>query len=102
MSDARIGAFIGAWDRMKAAGQFRHDFREQQPDIDVAYPPDYYALVAEAQVFATLAAADTLTGMLAGDWFEEQEKRAEYEKAHFANMAEDLFARKKGVDHGET
>lgn len=102
MSDARIGAFIGAWDRMKAAGQFRHDFRERQPCIDIAYPPDYYALIAEAQVFATLSGADTLTGLLVGDVLEEREKQDDIRLARNARAVQDFLAPEKDADDGET
>lgn len=93
--DARISAWLNGWDLLQAAGRMRVKFREQVSDYEKPLPPDYYAMVAEGQAYATLANAETSTGWIAAGVIADKEESEHAESDAFLAEARD---RKKDGD----
>ena len=87
--DARVIAFMAAWNRVEQATKFREQFRKfnmQDPLLEL--PPEYDALMAEADVFARLATvSDPWIGLAAMGYLEE----IEADKARASEMRDDLL-----------
>lgn len=84
--DARIGAWLNAWERIQALQKFK---LEHAPNMDSELPEGYWGVVVEAQILATLATADTLVGVTVGELLQEREKQ----EIELANQAERLHAK---------
>lgn len=98
--DARVMAWAEASARMEAATKYRLDYRKKITDIEHPLPPDYHALVAEAQVFATMANTDTAVAFAQGDRLVEK-IRAEEEASARAYDAFDDFVGQRKRAHAE-
>ena len=82
--DARVIAFMAAWNRIRQATEYRDEFRKYNNKIDplMPLPPDYHALMAEADVFARLATvSDPWIGLAAMEHLERIEEAREAERA---------------------
>jgi len=86
-SDARVIAFLAAWNRLKQATEYREEIRKVEAKmgtLDCTSPllPDYHALMAEADVFTRLATVtDPLIGLAAMEHLERIEEARETERA---------------------
>ena len=85
--DARVIAFMAAWNRVEQATKYREEFREAESkrsikDYRSPLPPEYDALMAEADVFARLATvSDPWIGLAAMEHLERIEEAREAERA---------------------
>ena len=75
--DARGVAWMAAWNRIDAATKLRMDFRKEVIRYGDPLPPDYDALMREAEAFASLTMIDGSAAALAFAWLEEQRQEAE-------------------------
>lgn len=94
-SDARIAAWIGAWQCLENIDRHRREAMKRRVELDADYLGH---AVAAAAVYAQLAQASTAVGIAAGEWMQEQEKsRIE----HGSQIAEMLARREKTAKKGD-
>ena len=95
--DARVIAFMAAWNRVDQATNLRSEFRKfnmQDPLLEL--PPEYNALMAEADVFARLATVtDPWIGLAAMGYLEEIEEAREAEEEMRNEMFKDFVAKRR-------
>ncbi|OAN41143.1 hypothetical protein [Mycolicibacterium iranicum] len=76
--DDRAAAYVGARERLKAAESLKVTERgELKCGLADPLPPLYWGLLAEAQILAELASADSSVGLIAGNYLLDQEERIE-------------------------
>lgn len=98
ISDGRAAAWIAAWQVLESAGKYRQEFaKEEGVTRDTPLPPAYHAAVAEADVLARLATADTIVGVSVGGVLQQ---RAERETEHERTVLDDIMGRKKQPTEG--
>jgi hypothetical protein len=91
IADGRTAAFIQSWECLEAARVVANTeierYRAMGDDVLPAPPPHYWALIAEADVYARLANVDAGVGMPAGEFLiKKQEREDEQREADIAHL----------------
>ncbi|AEK09186.1 hypothetical protein FGG23_gp090 [Mycobacterium phage Ibhubesi] len=82
MSDARVGAWIAAWDALNAATNTIKECPIQDPD-------EYRAFCQRhAEIYAALADVPAEVGVGAAEWLERREKELREQEAMFRKAFE--------------
>lgn len=87
MSDARSTAWANAWALLQGLQKYRAEHPGEEP------PQVYWAIIAEATVFAVLAKADPATGFAAGAWMDAVAAEEAAQQQRLKEMMDTLDSR---------
>ncbi|AIK69196.1 hypothetical protein PBI_HADES_89 [Mycobacterium phage Hades] len=82
MSDARVGAWIAAWDALNAATNTLKECPIQDPDEHRAF------CQLQADIYAHLADVPAEVGVAAAEWLERREQERREQEAMFRKAFE--------------